>query len=84
MTWDPVITTNLVLCFIILIMGIWAYVKKKGDAALYIGIAFGLFAISHLVTLLGLAAGLTVFLIVIRLIAYLLVVFALWRKLAKK
>jgi len=84
MTWDPIITVNFVLCIVIFALGIWAYVKKKGDAALYIGIAFGLFAISHLMTLLGLAAGLTIFLIVIRLIAYLLVVFALCRKLAKK
>jgi len=84
MTWDPIITINFVLCVIILALGIWAYVKKKGDAALYIAIAFGLFAVSHLMTLLGLAAGLTVFLIIIRLIAYLLVVFALCRKLAKK
>ena len=84
MTWDPVITTNFVLCIVILILGIWAYAKKKGDAALYIGIAFGLFAVSHLMTLLGLAASLTVFLIVIRLIAYLLVVFALCVKLAKR
>jgi len=84
MTWDPVTTTNFVLCIIILALGIWAYVKKKNDVPLYIGIAFGLFAVSHLMTLLGLAAGVTVFLIAIRLIAYLLVVFALYRILAKK
>ncbi len=84
MTWDPVTTTNFVLCIVILALGKWAYVKKKNDVSLYIGIAFGLFAVSHLMTLLGLAAGLTVFLIAIRLIAYLLVVFALYRILAKK
>ena len=84
MTWDPIITTNFLLCIVILALGTWAYAKKKGDAALYIGIAFGLFAVSHLITLLGLAAGLTVFLIIIRLIAYLLVVVALCVKLAKK
>jgi hypothetical protein len=84
MSWDPVTTTNLVLCIVILTLGIWAYVKKKNDMPLYIGIAFGLFAVSHLVTLLGLAAGLTVFLIIIRLTAYLLVVAALCRILAKK
>jgi uncharacterized membrane protein (UPF0136 family) len=84
MTWDPVTTTNFVLCIIILALGIWAYVKKKNDVPLYIGIAFGLFAVSHLMTLLGLAAGLTAFLITIRIIAYLLVVFALYRILAKK
>ena len=84
MMWNPIITVNLVLCIIILALGIWGYSKKKGDVALYIGIAFGIFGISHLLTLLGLAAGLTAFLIAIRLIAYLLVVFALYRILAKK
>jgi uncharacterized membrane protein (UPF0136 family) len=83
MSWDPVTTTNLVLCILILALGIWAYVKKKNDVPLYIGIAFGLFAVSHLVTLLRLAAGLTVFLIIIRLTAYLLVAAALCRILAK-
>ena len=84
MMWNPVIAVNLVLCIIILALGIWGYSGKKGDVPLYIGIAFGLFGISHLLTLLGLAAGLTAFIIAIRLIAYLLVVFALYRILAKK
>jgi hypothetical protein len=75
---------NLILCVIILGLGIWAYSKKKGDVPLYIGIAFGLFAISHLITIIGMAAALTVFLIVIRLIAYLLVIFALYRIVIKK
>lgn len=84
MAWDLVTTINFVLCVVILALGIWAYAKKKGDVPLYIGIAFGLFAVSHLMTLLGLAAGLTALLIVIRLIAYLLVVFALCKILFKK
>lgn len=75
---------NLILCIIILAMGIWAYTKKKGDVPLYIGIAFGLFAVSHLITLIGMAAALNVFLIVIRIIAYLLIIFALYRIVAKK
>jgi hypothetical protein len=81
---DPVIIVNLVLTIVIFALGIWAYVSKKSDVALYIGVAFGLFAISHLVNLLGLAAALTVLLIVIRVIAYLLVIFALYRIIAKK
>ena len=75
---------NLILCVIILAMGIWAYAKKKGDVPLYIGIAFGLFAVSHLITLISIAAALNIFLIIIRLIAYLLVIFALYRIVAKK
>jgi uncharacterized membrane protein (UPF0136 family) len=75
---------NLVLCIVILVLGILAYAKKKDDVPLYIGIAFGLFAVTHLLTLLGLAASLTVSLIIIRIVAYLLVIFALYRLLAKK
>lgn len=51
--------------------------------ALYIGIAFGLFAVSHLATLLDLATSLTVPLIMIRAIAYIIVTVALltlWKK----
>lgn len=70
---------NLILCIIILCLGIWGYSKKKGDVVLYIGIAFGLFGVSHIFTLLGLAAGLDVLLIIVRLIAYLLVLFALYK-----
>jgi uncharacterized membrane protein (UPF0136 family) len=75
---------NLVLCIVILALGIWAYVKKKWDVPLYIGIAFGLFGVSHTLTLMGLAASLDALVIVIRVIGYLLVVVALCRILMKK
>jgi uncharacterized membrane protein (UPF0136 family) len=79
-----VTSINLVLCIVILALGIWAFIKKKWDVPLYIGIAFGLFGISHTLTLMGLAAGLDAFVIVIRVIAYLLVIVALCRILMKK
>jgi len=88
---------NLVLTTIILILGIWAYFKRRSDVtakgskaiaipdvALYIGVAFGLFAVSHALTLAGLATSWQTFIIVIRVIAYLLVIFALCRILMKK
>jgi uncharacterized membrane protein (UPF0136 family) len=75
---------NLVLTTVILILGIWAFVKRKSDVALYIGIAFGLFAVSHALTLAGLAASLETLLIVVRIIGYLLVIVALCRILMKK
>ena len=81
---DPVIVTNLILCLIILAMGIWEYIRTKARLELYIGVAFGLFAVSHLITLLGLAPGLTVPLIIIRLLAYLTVIYALYTVIAKK
>ena len=75
---------NLILCVVILAIGIWAFNRKKGDAPLYIGIAFGLFAVTHLLTLIGLASLLAIFIIIVRIIAYLLVIFAIYRILTKK
>jgi hypothetical protein len=80
---DPVTIVNLILSLTILVLGITAYGKKKNSLALYIGAAFGLFALSHLLTLLGLAQSLTVFLIAIRTLAYVIVIFALltlWKR----
>lgn len=74
---------NLLLTLAILIFGIWVYAKKKSDVALYIGIAFGLFALTHLFTLANPAAMLNVLIIILRLAAYGLVLFALYRILSK-
>lgn len=77
--WDPVTTVNLVLCIIILVFGIVGY-RRSGEAfPLYTGIAFGLFGLSHLATLLGAKDSLAGLLIVVRTLAYLLVAFALYR-----
>jgi len=76
---DPIYITNLVLCIIILVFGILGYKRSRDISPLCVGIAFGIFGFSHLMTLLDLKATLTTFLIVIRTIAYLLVAFALYR-----
>jgi len=54
------------------------------EVSLYIGIAFGLFAVSHALTLAGLAKNLEPLLITIRIIGYLLVMVAPCRILMKK
>jgi len=77
--WDPITTVNLVLCIIILVLGVWGYNKKKDQVPRYIGIAFGLFGISHLMTILDLKDALTSFLVIIRVLAYLIVVFAVYK-----
>jgi len=83
--WDPIYGVNLVLCVIILVLGVWGYLKKKGDLVpLSVGAAFGLFGISHLATLFDLKADLEEVLIVIRTIAYVLVIFALYIYLKRK
>jgi len=78
------LVVNLVFCIILLAFGIWGYIKTKYDVPLYLGIAFGLWGVSHLINILGLASGLTALLIAIRVIAYLLAFFAMYRVIAKK
>lgn len=70
---------NLVLCVVIFIFGLMGWRRSGKTLPLYIGIAFGLFGLSHLATLLGLAAELEVLLIIIRLAAYLIVVYAVYK-----
>ena len=80
---DPITIVNLILSLAILVLGINAYGKNKNGMALYIGVAFALFALSHLLTLLGLAQSLTTYLVIIRTLAYLIVIFALltlWKR----
>jgi uncharacterized membrane protein (UPF0136 family) len=79
LVWDPMTTVNLVLCIIILALGIIGYRRSGKTFPLYIGIAFGLFGVSHLLTILGLKEELAALLIVVRTAAYLLVAFALYR-----
>jgi uncharacterized membrane protein len=77
--WDPVTTVNLVLCIIILVLGVWGFNKKRDQVPLYIGMAFGLFGISHLMTILDLKDALTSFLVIIRVLAYLIIVFTVYK-----
>ena len=76
---DPIVVINLILCVIILILGVMGYQRSRSAVPLYIGIAFGLFGLSHLVAMLGLQGSLEVPLIVVRIVAYLIVVFAVYK-----
>jgi len=75
---DPIYLINLILCIIIVVFGYLGFKKAKEKWPLYIAISFGLFGLSHLLTLLGLREALTAFLIAIRTIAYLLVAYTLY------
>ena len=70
---------NLVLCVVIVIFGLMAWRRSKKAFPLYIGIAFGLFGISHLAMILCQAAQLEITLIIIRTAAYLIVVYTLYK-----
>ena len=83
-TWDPITFLNLILSLIILFLGFWNYNKGNDIIPVFIGLAFGLFGLSHLLTLFGLKATLEIFLIIVRTLAYLLVIFAMYKLLTKK
>lgn len=82
--WSSINTINAVLCAAILILGLWGYIRGGYKLSLAIGIAFGLFGISHIITILGFHENLTDVLIAIRVIAYLIVAFTLYRVVAKR
>jgi len=81
---DAITLVNLILCVIIVVLGCVGYGKAKDKWPLHIAIAFGLFGVSHLLTLLGLKDTLEAFLITIRTIAYLLVIYTVYRVAFKK
>jgi len=76
---DTITIMNLVLCVVIVALAIVAYNSKKSMIALYIGAAFGLFGVSHLMALIGLAASLADVLLVVRTLGYLVIIFALYK-----
>jgi len=75
---DPIVLTNLILCIVIVAFALVASKKTEDKWPLWVGGAFGLFGVSHLLTLLGLQQTLTGVLITIRTIGYLLVVCAVY------
>ena len=76
--WDPVTILNLVLCVIILALGLVGWRRSGKRFSLFVAIAFGLFGLSHLATILGLKDSFALAMIPVRMIAYLLVVLAVY------
>ena len=76
--WDTLTFVNLILCIVILVFGIISYQRTKSRVTLYVGIAFGLFGLTHLATLLGMNITLNTALIVVRTMAYLLVTYEMY------
>ncbi|MCK9579058.1 MAG: PAS domain S-box protein [Methanoregula sp.] len=76
---DPLVIANLLLCLLIILLSIWSYRKADDIAPLYIGAAFSLFGITHFTSLIGFTNALEPAILVIRIIAYLLVIFGLFQ-----
>ena len=80
---DIIVAMNLAFCILIVGLGYWGYRQsRKISKVLYllpifVSIAFGLFGISHFVTLIGMAGTLADALIVIRALGYITVIFSM-------
>ena len=70
----PLYIINTILCFLINLFCYLVYKKNKQKTTLNIGIAFGLFGISHIMTFLGLREILNLPLLAIRLTAYFIII----------
>jgi len=79
---NPTLVTvlNLILSAGIFVLALLTRMRTKNTLALLVGAAFGLFAVSHLVTLLRLGDSAQGFIVVVRVVAYALVLVALYRE----
>jgi Ca2+/Na+ antiporter len=75
---------NLLLCIIIFILGCWGYAKTKKKTPFYIGSAFGLFAVSHLSTVMGVERTQVLANILIRIFGYAIVALSLYHMNSEK
>ena len=75
---DPILLLNLLLCAVILLLGSLVYRKRGTISALVIGIAFGMFGLSHLNALYDPALFPDVTFVLLRICGYLLVAAALY------
>jgi len=81
LNWEWII--NLALCIVIFILATWGYKIRRDFVPFLVGIAFGLFGISHFFKILDLDIDLANILIGIRVLGYLLVVLALYMRLKR-
>ena len=77
MVFDVTTTINLIFSVLIVILGLWVFKIKNYLLALYIALAFALFAITHLAILLG-TASTNILIITFRSLGYLVIIFALF------
>jgi hypothetical protein len=68
---------NLLLCIVVSLLGYQVYRRQEKISALLIGIAFGMFGLSHFRILAGISFPEVTF-ILLRICGYILVAAALW------
>lgn len=74
-----VASVNLFFCLFIFIVGCFIYAKnKKNKAPFNIGVAFGIFSVSHLLTLMGMDRDFQTTILLTRIFGYLIIAFTLY------
>jgi uncharacterized membrane protein (UPF0136 family) len=81
MTFDIMSAVNMVFGLVIFASGLYCYMRMKSVLSLYLGAAFGLFAITHFLTFIGMGTELQVPLAVARTIGYMTIIMGLYIKL---
>ena len=83
---NPTLVTvlNLILSAGIFVLALLTRTRIKNTLALLVSTAFGLFAVSHLVTLLGVGESAQGFIVIVRVVGYALVLVALYREMLPK
>ncbi len=76
---DLVVLANLMLCVTIVLMGLIGYSKSKHTLPLSLATVFGLFGVSHALLLFGLTEEFGAVVFAIRVAAYALVIYMLYR-----
>jgi hypothetical protein len=79
MAADTTTILDLVFGVIILFLGLWVYKIKQYALALYLALAFGIFAVSYLEILLGVSSS-DISVIFLRVLASLVIIYALIRE----
>jgi hypothetical protein len=77
MAVDLVTVVNLVLAMTICAVGLWNYGRTRNTMSFYVGVGFFFFAMSHIITLAGIATEMWVPVMVARIAGYLLALFGL-------
>ena len=77
-TLDPIPLTNFVLATVIFALGLWGYHKSGRQTEALVGVAFGLFAITHFLTLLGTSTT-ELLVLIVRIVGYVIVMYAMLR-----
>jgi hypothetical protein len=75
---DLIPLVNFVLATAIFVLGLWGFRKSGRMTEALVGAAFGLFAFTHLLVLLG-SSSTELLILVVRIVAYLVVMYAMFR-----